>query len=422
MGNSTRGSCGDGVRKTRPPAITNAPLQPPRRGTVPVSSREATHRGPLPPQRFLLDQVRVELLVPRAVEGVGDVQPLAIHAELHLTGAAVHPLALKAQQTAVMLLASFLQQPSTSSRSAAEHGAAEPGGCLPAPPNAGKLPEAADARATALESFPRNPGQSTSTAEGQRTPAGKGDAELTFTTKGSGWHFSSSSLHTATGPPRRMLPPTNTCRPGRGRPGALSASHHQVLLRNPAGQALLLLPYLSHQPGLAGLAQLVLADVSVQPVAEIQVPVVLRDEQLDREGWGTETKSSREGSPSRQPALHPAQPASLPAILSVVPPAWESCPGALGAAPRVFSGLCTAPKPLQQAFRRAYPARLWGSASGLCQAAPRNAVGGERKRHLGAHQPGILGIIHPVTSLAGIRITSSTAQFSLCTGNTGAAP
>lgn len=64
-------------------------------------------------------------------------------------------------------------------------------------------------------------------------------------------------------------------------------------------QALLPLPYLSHQPGLAVPGQLVLADVSVQPVAQIQVLVIPRDDQVDCEGWGTETKSSREGSIKR---------------------------------------------------------------------------------------------------------------------------
>lgn len=113
-----------------------------------------------------------------------------------------------------------------------------------------------------------------SAAKGQRTPEGKENTELTLTTKGSGWHFSSSSLHTATGPPLRMLPPTNTCKRGSGRRVALPSRHHQVLLRNPGVQALPLLPYLSHQPGLAGFGELILADVSVPPVAEVQVLVI----------------------------------------------------------------------------------------------------------------------------------------------------
>ena len=57
----------------------------------------------MPPKHFSPDHARVELLVPRAVQGVGDVEPLAIQAELHLAGAAVHPLALQTQRTAPRL-------------------------------------------------------------------------------------------------------------------------------------------------------------------------------------------------------------------------------------------------------------------------------------------------------------------------------
>lgn len=104
-------------------------------------------RGPLPPTDFLLDHVRVELLVPRAVERVGDVQPLAVHAELHLTRATVHPLALEAQQRAVMSRASFFQQTSKSRGSKAERQSR----MAASPPNTGRLLNTAGTLAAAVE-------------------------------------------------------------------------------------------------------------------------------------------------------------------------------------------------------------------------------------------------------------------------------
>lgn len=44
--------------------------------------------------------------------------------------------------------------------------------------------------------------------------------------------------------------------------------------------AFLMLAYLSHQLGLAGVGDIILADVSMQPVAEIQEPVIQRDEDI----------------------------------------------------------------------------------------------------------------------------------------------
>lgn len=54
------------------------------------------------------------------------------------------------------------------------------------------------------------------------------------------------------------------------------------------------LPYLSHQLGLAGPGELVLADVPVQPVADVQVTVVPRDDQVNREGCGTRARRSEQ--------------------------------------------------------------------------------------------------------------------------------
>ena len=82
-------------------------------------------RGPFPPTDFLPDHVRVELLVPRAVERVGDVQPLAIHAELHLTRATVHPLALEAQESSDvtgLFLSADKQKQRQQSREAEQNG------------------------------------------------------------------------------------------------------------------------------------------------------------------------------------------------------------------------------------------------------------------------------------------------------------
>lgn len=153
----------------QPQGIPRSPLG---EAPSPLLALRPCKRGPFPPPDFLPDHVRVELLVPRAVEGVGDVQPLAIQAELHLTRATVHPLALEAQQRAGM---------------------------------SGPLSLSRQAKAEAAEQRSR----------AQWLPPLL--TQLTLITKGSGWHFSSSSLHTVTGPPLRMLPPTNTWKQGSGR-------------------------------------------------------------------------------------------------------------------------------------------------------------------------------------------------------------
>lgn len=281
--------------------------------TFPIPTHEGTQKQPFPPRSSLLDHVRVELLVPSAVEGVGDVQPLAIHAELDLSRAAVHPLALEAQQRAVTLLAPFFQQMSKS-RSSKTESRAEPK---------------------------------------SRGCRGAEAAALTLITKGSGWHFSSSSLHTVTGPPRRMLPPTNTCRQGQEMCG-LAPTHHHPLPRNHEC-TLLPPPHLSHQPGLAGPGDLVLADVPMQPVADIQVLVVQGNDQVAGEGWaGREERAVGEA----------ASPENI----------------------------------LHSSTRRK---EMGSSTEG---------------------SPGILGRIHPDTSLAGIWMASSTAQLSLCTRNTSLRP
>lgn len=178
-------------------------------------------------------------------------------------------------------------------------------------------------------------------------------AELTLITKGSGWHFSSSSLHTVTGPPRRMLPPTNTCRQGTETRG-LAPDHHHPSPRN-YERSLLPPPHLSHQPGLACPGDLVLADVSVQPVADVQVLVVQGNDQVAGEGWeGREERAVGEA----------ASPEDIP-------------------------------------------------HSSTCQEEMGSSTQGS---------PGILGRIHPDTSLAGIWMASSTAQLSLCTRNTWLTP
>ena len=141
------------------------PCSPPDEAPFPFRTQRPCQRGPLPPKRFLLDHVRVELLVPCAVQGVGDIQPLAIHAELHFTGAAVHSLALKAQQTAATLLASFFEQPSTSRSRGAEQSRA-----AASPPDTGELPDAAHTRAPQCRPTPESLGREL--AEQSQSPKG----------------------------------------------------------------------------------------------------------------------------------------------------------------------------------------------------------------------------------------------------------
>lgn len=119
-----------------------------------------------------------------------------------------------------------------------------------------------------------------------RAEVGRSKAELTWMTKGSGWLCSSSSPHTVTVPPLVMLPPTKTC--GRaelrvaelGKRGCSHPEPGQKWRGTPA------LPHLSHQPGPVGVGDVVLADVSVQPVAEVEEPVVQRDEDVGDEALG----------------------------------------------------------------------------------------------------------------------------------------
>lgn len=160
------------IQQEQAQQLQGIPRSPLGEAPSPLLALRPCKRGPFPPPDFLPDHVRVELLVPRAVEGVGDVQPLAIQAELHLTRATVHPLALEAQQRAGM---------------------------------SGPLSLSRQAKAEAAEQRSR----------AQWLPPLL--TQLTLITKGSGWHFSSSSLHTVTGPPLRMLPPTNTWKQGSGR-------------------------------------------------------------------------------------------------------------------------------------------------------------------------------------------------------------
>lgn len=110
-------------------AITDKQTTVPHGAPCPFLAERPRKRGPFLPQLLLLDHVRVELLVPCAVEGVGDVQPLAVQAELHFTRAAVHSLALEAQQTPVTLLPSSFQQEAPAG--AGEPSGAEQSGCLP---------------------------------------------------------------------------------------------------------------------------------------------------------------------------------------------------------------------------------------------------------------------------------------------------
>lgn len=49
----------------------------------------------------------------------------------------------------------------------------------------------------------------------------------------------------------------------------------------------LLLPHLSHQPGPAGVRDVVLADIPMYPVAEVEEPVVQREEDVGDEALGT---------------------------------------------------------------------------------------------------------------------------------------
>lgn len=119
-----------------------------------------------------------------------------------------------------------------------------------------------------------------------RAEMGRREAELTWMTKGSGWLCSSSSPHTATVPPLAMLPPTKTCERAELRvaeTGKRGWSHPKM---GQQWRGKPVLPYLSHQPGPAGVGDVVLADVSVQPVAEVEEPVVQRDEDVGDEALG----------------------------------------------------------------------------------------------------------------------------------------
>ena len=143
-------------------------------------------------------------------------------------------------------------------------------------------------------------------------------AELTLMKNGSGWLCSSSSPRTVTGPPLVTLPPTKTCRDqssgwpgqrggGRPRPSPGDGERRRGApgSRRP--------PHLPHQLGPAGVGDVVLADVSVQPVAEVQEPVVQRDEDVGDEALGRVRQSCTRGGGtgsargSRGAPRHPAR-------------------------------------------------------------------------------------------------------------------
>lgn len=164
----------------------------------------------------------------------------------------------------------------------------------------------------------------------------RGDS-LTLTTRGSGWHFSSWSSKTCTGPPLTMLPPRKiwmgrsraerkTVVGGEDIPGraphwlmfptcnhdslwfwpehpsapisafpapSLSSARYFVPSAScldvyflPPSLSILLGPHLSRKAGPLGVRDVVLSQVPVQPVAEVEKAVVQGEQDVSDQAWG----------------------------------------------------------------------------------------------------------------------------------------